>query len=375
MLNDFFQEGPLAERRAELVNGINHLVGLFRSRDLPVIWVRQEFAPDLSDAFLELRRRGIAVTITGTEGCQILPELDVRPEDRVIVKKRYSAFFGTDLEETLISLSPDRLVVAGVNTHACVRTTVIDAYQRDYRVVIATDCIASYDQEHHDVTMRYLGGKMAQLMSNAEVSSLLLSPDISTLDDLTHFLLELSFLEVPYFEGSLEGYLRALWSLIEDHSQDPVSPALVGALFWRAFATQPMPFDESWFDYDRLPPLRSKEAIGHYEYLKQTIVYQIADLRRMDQAGLLDRDPSAFWGGIDSPSGRRWYNLNLGEFLESAARGFYDHCEALDQKPSFPFSEDLASDADRPLIGRRLESQECSWADMADILSLGQLYD
>ena len=375
MLNDFFREGPLAERRSELVSSINHLVGLFRSRDLPVIWVRQEFAPDLSDAFLELRRRGIAVTITGTEGCQILPELDVRPEDRVIVKKRYSAFFRTNLEETLVSLSPDRLVVAGVNTHACVRTTVIDAYQRDYRVVIAADCVASYDHEHHEITLRYLAGKMAQPMSNAEVSGLLLSPDISTLDDLTHFLLELSFVEAPYFEGSLEEYLRALWSVIEQHRHDPVSPDLVASLFWRAFAAQPTPFDESWFEYDRLPPLRSKEAIGQYEYLKQTIVYQIADLRRMDQAGLLECDLSALWGGIDSPSGRRWYNLSLGDFLESAARGFYDHCEALDQKPSLPFSEGQASGAHRPLIGRELESQQCSWADLADILSLGQLYD
>jgi len=168
MLNDFFAEGPLEVRRAALVRAINELVALFRARNLPIIWVRQEFAPDLHDAFLALRDSGTPLTIAGTAGCQILPELDVRPGDRFVVKKRYSAFFGTDLDEVLASFRPRALVLAGVNTHACVRMSAIDAYQRDFRVVIASDCVASYDEEHHRITMRYLAGRMLML-SNAEL--------------------------------------------------------------------------------------------------------------------------------------------------------------------------------------------------------------
>ena len=168
MLNDFFQEGPLAGRREELVRAINALVARYRTHGQPIIWVRQEFAPDLSDAFLAMRQEGVSVTIAGTEGCQILPELDVRTGDLILVKKRYSAFFGTYLDSILANLDPATLVLAGVNTHACVRTTAIDAYQRDFRVVIASDCVASYDNEHHDVTMRYLAGRMS-LKSNAEI--------------------------------------------------------------------------------------------------------------------------------------------------------------------------------------------------------------
>ena len=175
MLNDFFKKGRLAERQADLVNSVNEVVGLFRRLDRPVVWVRQEFAPDLSDAFLVMRQRGTSITIAGTEGCQILSELDRRPQDRVIVKKRYSAFFGTDLEALLADLKPDPLVVAGVNTHACVRTTVVDAYQRDYTVVIASDCVDSYDQEHHEVTMRYLDGRMAQALRNADLAKRLVA--------------------------------------------------------------------------------------------------------------------------------------------------------------------------------------------------------
>ena len=176
MLNDFFrQREHLAEQRARLVASINTLIESFRHHGQPVIWVRQEFAPDLHDAFLEMRKHNLRVTIAGTDGCEILPELDHRPDDKTVVKKRYSAFFGTDLDATLKNLHPDLLVVAGTNTHACVRTTVIDAYQRDYEVVLATECIASYDEAHHEMTKRYLDGAIARLLPNSEIIKLLVA--------------------------------------------------------------------------------------------------------------------------------------------------------------------------------------------------------
>ena len=117
MLNDFFrQHAHLAEQRARLVAATNALAGAFREHGQPVFWVRQEFAPDLHDAFLEMRKHGLRLTIAGTDGCEILPELDRQPADVTIVKKRYSAFFGTELDDTLKRLRTAMLVVAGINT-------------------------------------------------------------------------------------------------------------------------------------------------------------------------------------------------------------------------------------------------------------------
>lgn len=170
MLNDFFQRSDrLAERRDGLVASINALAAAFRRHGEPVIWVRQEFAPDLHDAFPEMRRSNARVTIAGTEGCELLRELDGSPDDIVLVKKRYSAFFSTDLDGILEGMKARRLVIAGINTHACVRMTVIDAYQRDHDVIVTTECTASHDDAHHDVTMRYLEGKIAACMSNEEI--------------------------------------------------------------------------------------------------------------------------------------------------------------------------------------------------------------
>ena len=168
MLRDFLDRWP-AHARETLVQSTNELVAMMRSRGNPIIWVRQEFEPDLSDAFPEMRANNTRVTIKGTPGCQIVPELQVAASDIVLVKKRYSAFFGTDLDRMLHELKPDPIIIAGINTHSCVRMTAIDAYQRDLPVVLARECVGSYEAEHHAIMLRYLQGKIAKLMSNTEI--------------------------------------------------------------------------------------------------------------------------------------------------------------------------------------------------------------
>ena len=84
-------------------------------------------------------------------------------------KHRYSAFFETPLAQLLRSLSVSHVVIGGVNTHACVRATAIDAYQLDFRVILASDTIASYDDEYHRESMRYLTQSIGTQMANSEV--------------------------------------------------------------------------------------------------------------------------------------------------------------------------------------------------------------
>jgi nicotinamidase-related amidase len=175
VLNDFLRAWPPAGRR-RLVGSINALVDIMRRHQRPVIWVRQEFRADLSDAFPEMRAKGIRITIEGTEGCQLVAELAADPSDTILVKKRYSAFFGTPLDQVLADLAPDGLVLAGINTHSCVRMTAIDAYQRDWPVVLAVDCIDSYDRDHHEITLRHMRDKIASVMTNEDIHTMLASP-------------------------------------------------------------------------------------------------------------------------------------------------------------------------------------------------------
>jgi len=92
MLVDFLDRWPEADR-ARLVAAVLPLVQAFRTAEHPILWVRQEFAPDLSDAFLEMRQKNIRITIKGTEGSKIIPELIPHPQDRHIIKKTLQRIF------------------------------------------------------------------------------------------------------------------------------------------------------------------------------------------------------------------------------------------------------------------------------------------
>ena len=65
----------------------------------------------------------------------------------------------------------DTVVLAGINTHACVRTTAIDAYQRDLDVIIPREAVGSYDRNHEAMSLRYMDGKIASVVPVAAVVS------------------------------------------------------------------------------------------------------------------------------------------------------------------------------------------------------------
>jgi len=181
MLVDFLKTWPDAER-ARIVDAIEQLTAAFHLASHPIVWVRQEFKPNLSDAFVEMRRKRIAITIKGTLGCRIVPELTRRPDDVEIVKRRYSAFFGTSLDNLVVDRAIDTVVLAGINTHACARTTAIDAYQRDLEVVLPREAVGSYNKEHADISLRYMDGKIASVLGVDEIISLVANREVGLQD-------------------------------------------------------------------------------------------------------------------------------------------------------------------------------------------------
>ncbi len=84
--------------------------------------------------------------IAGTEGSEIIDELEVAPGgDKIIKKRRYSAFFGTDLDLYLREKGVDEIHLVGVNTNICVLYTAADGRNINYRVIIYEQGVASFD--------------------------------------------------------------------------------------------------------------------------------------------------------------------------------------------------------------------------------------
>lgn len=87
--------------------------------------------------------------LAGEWGGEIVDALAPSAEDILIPKRRYSAFYGTDLDLTLRELGVQELELAGVCTQICVLYTAADARMRHYKVTVRKNCVASFDQEAH----------------------------------------------------------------------------------------------------------------------------------------------------------------------------------------------------------------------------------
>jgi maleamate amidohydrolase len=169
MQRDFLAswEGSARDR---LVTSVQELVALARA----TVAGHPGSAGDGSGSLrcpLEVRQRKTGVVVRGTPGAQLCEGLAPAPGEPMLVKTRYSAFFRTSLDALLEELWPGALILAGVNTHACIRTTAIDAFQRDHAVVIARDCVGSWDPEHHDVSLRYLDGRIGRVLGLEQVAA------------------------------------------------------------------------------------------------------------------------------------------------------------------------------------------------------------
>jgi nicotinate phosphoribosyltransferase len=93
--------------------------------------------------------------IAGTAESEVIPEL-AKYSGEVVRKKRYSAFYGTDLENKLKKLKPDKVIVCGVCTDICVCHTVANARNRDYQVEVPVDCVASFDEKAHYFALEHM---------------------------------------------------------------------------------------------------------------------------------------------------------------------------------------------------------------------------
>lgn len=100
--------------------------------------------------------------VEGTTGVEIDDMLEVDPvRDYVIQKRRYSGFFGTDLDLVLREHAVKTVVVVGTKTNCCIRATVTDAFYLNYDPIVVRECVATnsdvVNQVHLEDIEKYLG--------------------------------------------------------------------------------------------------------------------------------------------------------------------------------------------------------------------------
>lgn len=166
-----------AERTARIVD----LVGTARDHGVPVVFIQEVHKPSLVDIGRELDGAEGPHAIEGEPATELADGLDPRPEEFLIRKRRYSAFFATELELVLRSYGTRTVLLVGGLTDVCIHYTAVDAHQHDYFVRVATDAVGGSSERAHDAALeaiRYLqrdalvtAADMAEAMAAAPASA------------------------------------------------------------------------------------------------------------------------------------------------------------------------------------------------------------
>ncbi len=152
MLNDFIDEkGTLycGKEARSIVPFIQEQLKDFRNHKELVIYLQDSH--DENDREFE---RFPKHCVSGSRGSEIIPELAPLRGEKIIPKKRFSGFYGTDLEKVLESAGVDEVEVVGVCTSVCVMDTVGGLANRDYKISVPIRGVADFDPEFHEFALK-----------------------------------------------------------------------------------------------------------------------------------------------------------------------------------------------------------------------------
>jgi len=178
MVKDYFQsqrELAITPFARAIIGPIRELTRIFRNNGWPVIFATDAFKEN--DFIFTGRMK--PESLEGTEGAEVIDELDRRPEDLWVPKPRFSAFFQTGLELYLRERNVALCAVTGIATPVCVLTTALDAICYDFRCVIVSDCTAAASMEaHNDILRVYRKTALFPLLKVCSASELLAELEI-----------------------------------------------------------------------------------------------------------------------------------------------------------------------------------------------------
>ena len=148
MLKDNFKESPRNPYYQEgkgIIPNLRRLLEGGRKRGFPIVFACDSF---LEGDFIFGGRMKVHA-LRGTKGAEVVDDLRPEPTDIILPKRRFSAFFKTDLDQTLRTLSVDTIVVTGITVEVCVLMTAMDGLSHDFSVLLLEDCSASRSKDVH----------------------------------------------------------------------------------------------------------------------------------------------------------------------------------------------------------------------------------
>jgi nicotinamidase-related amidase len=155
-----------------LLAKVTKAIAYARSKQIPVIYVVIGFrkgAPEVGPNNKSFSaRKKVFDSIDMSDYMKVHQEIAPQEGDITVIKRRISAFTGSDLEVILRSLNVKHLVLTGIATCGVVLSTLIEAADKDFRLSVLSDCCADPDSEVHQLLMTKIFIKRADIMTVGE---------------------------------------------------------------------------------------------------------------------------------------------------------------------------------------------------------------
>ena len=173
--------GINVSRYAEVVPTLKRLIDYCRRVKIPIFYsqaVREESGIDLltrSHRILpksrEERIKKRPICIRGSWDAEIVDELKPSADDHVVIKRRDSVFQDTEFEVWLHSLGIDSIIFSGIDTSICVESSLRDAFNHGYDVIMISDATASNNLGHYNSTLDNIRNYYGLVMNLDELTS------------------------------------------------------------------------------------------------------------------------------------------------------------------------------------------------------------
>jgi ureidoacrylate peracid hydrolase len=145
-----------------IIPKIKELITFCRAKNIPIFYteaVREASGVDLLTRFHRLlplareERLKVPITVRGTWDAQTIDEIKPVDNDLIVIKRRDGAFQDTELRVWLQSEGINTLVFCGIDTSICVETSLREAFNIGYDVILVSDCTASGNKRHYETTL------------------------------------------------------------------------------------------------------------------------------------------------------------------------------------------------------------------------------
>ncbi|MEP1472664.1 MAG: isochorismatase family protein [Halieaceae bacterium] len=165
MINGFTDANcPLGCDCPEVVAANATLIDAFHKQDLPIFFTTVVYHGEDQARVFRDRINALNVLTPESDWVRVDPRLDMQSGDVLIEKQWASSFHKTDLDQQLRAADVDSLVVTGLTTSGCVRATVVDGMQYEYRVVVARQAVGDRNPDAHDANLFDMHAKYADVM-------------------------------------------------------------------------------------------------------------------------------------------------------------------------------------------------------------------